>query len=773
MVSESLVKRAMNTKRRASTSATDAYDRNVFLPFDMNHIMETLRKPKNNYHFIKDLKITPGLMPPGSPGTYRKKSASVDLPAALQQLPRPHRGSISGESKMAEDKPWPNTKEDYDLREVIGIGATAVVHSALCIPRNEKCAIKRINLEKWNTSMDELLKEIQAMSLCHHENVVTYYTSFVVKEELWLVLKLLGGGSLLDIIKHRMKSSDCKHGVFEEPVIATALREVLKGLEYFHNNGQIHRDIKAGNILLGEDGVVQIADFGVSAWLSTGGDLSRQKSRHTFVGTPCWMAPEVMEQVSGYDFKADIWSFGITAIEMVTGTAPYHKYPPMKVLMLTLQNDPPTLETGSEEKDQYKNYGKGIRKMITDCLQKDPAKRPTAQELLKHPFFKKARDKKYLQSVLLLGGPSIEERVAKDEPILRRRQSRGRQPGTSGRLHRTQSGDWVWSSDEEGDKDEDGDQASTSSLESASDKPSTDQSDSNQPSQPEQQNPPANEVPQPQSTQQTPTQQSPVVAPQTPQPTTAPLIQQVPPHQQMQQPQYQPQMVAQYPQSIAQQAYPPQYQPQVMASQVPVQQQPMVSINSQGQPVPQQYPMQQIPQQTPVGVMPQQVPNMLPMTGLVQPLMAAPIAQGIPTSLPPGTALPQGVQQVISQGVPQVVSMASVPQVIGGVPEGTGGYIAPPVQQQVSSVEGDPINLVLRVRNQKRELNDIRFEFTVGRDTSEGVASELVAAGLVDGRDLIVIAANLDKITQHPEMGQNLTFRLVSNKRFLSCIYLL
>ncbi|XP_072999419.1 uncharacterized protein [Typha latifolia] len=288
------------------------------------------------------------------------------------------------------EKRFPVNPKDYKLYEEIGEGVSATVYRALCIPLNEIVAIKVLDLEKCNNDLDGIRREVQTMILIDHPNVLRAHCSFIVEHNLWVVMPYMAGGSALHIMK-----SSYPEG-FEEAVIATLLREVLKALVYFHSDGHIHRDVKAGNILIDANGDVKLADFGVSACMFDTGD--RQRSRNTFVGTPCWMAPEVMQQLHGYDFKADIWSFGITALELAHGHAPFSKYPPMKVLLMTLQNAPPGLDY---ERD--KRFSKSFKDMVATCLVKDPKKRPTSEKLMKHPFFKHARSSEYLRRNILQG----------------------------------------------------------------------------------------------------------------------------------------------------------------------------------------------------------------------------------------------------------------------------------------------------------------------------------------------------------------------------------
>ncbi|KAJ6341596.1 hypothetical protein OIU78_009700 [Salix suchowensis] len=287
---------------------------------------------------------------------------------------------------------------DYKLLEEVGYGASAVVYRAIYIPFNEVVAIKCLDLDRCNSNLDDIRREAQTMSLIDHPNVIRAYCSFVVDQNLWVVMPFMAEGSCLHLMKIAYQEG------FEESAIGSILKETLKALEYLHRQGHIHRDVKAGNILLDTNGIVKLADFGVSACMFDTGD--RQRSRNTFVGTPCWMAPEVLQPGSGYNSKADIWSFGITALELAHGHAPFSKYPPMKVLLMTIQNAPPSFNY-----DRDKKFSKSFKEMVAMCLVKDQTKRPTAEKLIKHSFFKNAKPPELSVKKLFADLPPLWNRV--------------------------------------------------------------------------------------------------------------------------------------------------------------------------------------------------------------------------------------------------------------------------------------------------------------------------------------------------------------------------
>ncbi|KAI9473702.1 MAG: kinase-like domain-containing protein [Benjaminiella poitrasii] len=294
--------------------------------------------------------------------------------------------------------------EDIEINKQlpIGIGASAIVYSGIYIPQNKRVAVKVIDLDFIGRDrIDALRRETTVMALCKHPNVLQVLGTFIHGTKLYIITPFISLGSCLDIMKLRYSDG------LDEVCIATILKQVLEGLAYMHKNGHIHRDIKAGNLLMDNDGTVLLSDFGVSGSLLEKG---KKDFRTTFVGTPCWMAPEVISQENGYDSKADIWSFGITAIELFTGHAPNSNLPPMKVLITTMIDDPPTLST----RLTVNKFSSAFKEMIDSCLNKTGVDRPSAEKLLKHPFFKQAKKPEWLVKNLILNTvPSIDSRPPK------------------------------------------------------------------------------------------------------------------------------------------------------------------------------------------------------------------------------------------------------------------------------------------------------------------------------------------------------------------------
>ncbi|CAA20324.1 PAK-related GC kinase Nak1 [Schizosaccharomyces pombe] len=256
----------------------------------------------------------------------------------------------------------------YTKLELVGRGSYGAVYRGICNLTKETVAIKILNLDTDEDEVSDIQKEVAVLSELKQsdvENIIKYHGSYLVGTNLWIIMDYCHGGSVRTLMEA---------GPISEPCISLILRETLQALKFIHHAGIIHRDIKAANILVSMSGNVKLCDFGVAAELN----INRRK-RITFIGTPYWMAPEVIRDGQEYNVMADIWSLGITAYEIATGSPPHAKEDPFRAVYLIAHTAPPRLNG---------NFSALLKEFIASCLQDVPQRRLDSSELLKSKFIK-------------------------------------------------------------------------------------------------------------------------------------------------------------------------------------------------------------------------------------------------------------------------------------------------------------------------------------------------------------------------------------------------
>ncbi|KAG4420052.1 Serine/threonine-protein kinase mst20 [Cadophora malorum] len=317
--------------------------------------------------------------PPNSQGQFQQAPNLNGVPHPSQQVraapgPRPrHRARQSTGfdivARLKQICTEGDPREIYKDLTKIGQGASGGVFTGYERGTNRLVAIKQMNLEQ-QPKKDLIINEIIVMKESSHPNIVNFIDSYLVSGELWVIMEFMEGGSLTDVVTFNIMS---------EGQIAAVCRETLKGLQHLHSKGVIHRDIKSDNILLSMDGNIKLTDFGFCAQIN-----EAHNKRTTMVGTPYWMAPEVVTRKE-YGRKVDIWSLGIMAIEMIEGEPPYLTESPLRALYLIATNGTPAIKDEHALSPVFKDF-------LYFALKVDPEKRASAHDLLRHDFMKQCAD---------------------------------------------------------------------------------------------------------------------------------------------------------------------------------------------------------------------------------------------------------------------------------------------------------------------------------------------------------------------------------------------